>query len=174
MLKCNVYDYTPIFSESKVSEMICLNCGKELDNDIRVCPYCGNLIEAIDDSEYYEPIAPQYVEAGYEEGYTEDEAYAEDQDYEQEFVDDDPVYGSAKKSRGFGKKFSMPSVSLPKVSVPRASGLPVHTVLSLGAGGVTKAIGNGCVRRMANPKYPQEYIRDIARVIQDKADFFTP
>ena len=50
----------------------------------------------------------------------------------------------------------------------------LHTVLSLGAGGVTKAIGNGCVRRMANPKYPQEYIRDIARVIQDKADFFTP
>ena len=131
MLKCNVYDYTPIFSESKVSEMICLNCGKELDNDIRVCPYCGNLIEAIDDSEYYEPITPQYVEAGYEEGYAEDEAYAEDQDYEQEFVDDDPVYGSAKKSRGFGKKFSMPSVSMPKVSVPRASGLPVHTVLSL-------------------------------------------
>lgn len=50
----------------------------------------------------------------------------------------------------------------------------LHTVLSLGAGGVTKTIGNGCVRRMANPKYPQEYIRDIARVIDDKKTFFAP
>ena len=112
--------------------MICLNCGKELDNDIRVCPYCGNLIEAIDDSEYYEEtLEPAYVGESYEEGYAEDESYAQEQDYEQEFVDDDPVYGSAKKSKGFGKKFSMPKFSAPKLSAPRASGLPVHTVLSL-------------------------------------------
>ena len=50
----------------------------------------------------------------------------------------------------------------------------LHTVLSLGAGGVTKTIGDGCVRRMANPKYPQEYIRDISRVIDDKKTFFAP
>ena len=111
--------------------MICLNCGKELDNDIRVCPYCGNLIEAIDDSEYFDVDMPQYREEGYEEGYAHDEAYADEQDYEQgyeeDFVDDDPVYGK----KGFGKKFSMPKVSMPKVSVPRASGLPVSTVVSV-------------------------------------------
>ena len=112
--------------------MICLNCGKELDNDIRVCPYCGNLIEAIDDSAYFEDYqepAPEYVEESYEEGYAADDAYAPEQDYEEEFVDDDPVYGASKKSRG--KKFSMPNISMPKVSVPRASGLPVSTILSL-------------------------------------------
>ncbi len=112
--------------------MICLNCGKELDNDIRVCPYCGNLIEAIDDSEYYEEdMSPIYVEGGYEEGYAAEEGYAEEHDYEEhdyeeEFVDDDPMYGMKK-----GKKFSMPKVSMPKVSVPRASGLPVGTVISV-------------------------------------------
>lgn len=112
--------------------MICLNCGKELDNDIRVCPYCGNLIEAIDDSEYYEEnLDPVYVEESYEEGYAADESYAEEQDYEEEFVDDDPVYAGAKKSRGFGKKISMPKVSMPKFSAPKASGLPVSTILSI-------------------------------------------
>ncbi len=107
--------------------MICLNCGKELDNDIRVCPYCGNLIEAIDDSEYYEEnLDPIFVEDSYEEGYEQNEDYAQEQDYEnEEFVDDDPVYG--KK----GKKFSMPKVSMPKVSMPKASGLPVSTVFSV-------------------------------------------
>ena len=48
----------------------------------------------------------------------------------------------------------------------------LHTVLSLGAGGVTKSIGAGQVTRMANPKYPQEYIRDSARVLEDKQTFF--
>ena len=42
--------------------MICLNCGKELDNDIRVCPFCGNLVEAFDDSIYFEEAAPGYAE----------------------------------------------------------------------------------------------------------------
>ena len=28
--------------------MICLNCGKHVDDDVRVCPFCGALIEAED------------------------------------------------------------------------------------------------------------------------------
>ena len=101
--------------------MICMNCGKEIDNDIRVCPFCGNLVEAFDDSVYYEEEAApeEYYEEGYEEAYDEDEVY------EDAFVDDDPMYG-AKKSRGFGKKLSMPSVSMPKLP-----GLPVSTILSV-------------------------------------------
>ena len=120
--------------------MICLNCGQELDNTTSVCPYCGNIIQAVDDSEYFEEeLHPIYVEGGYQEGYAESESYAQEQDYEEheyeeEFVDDDPVYG--KKSKGFGKKFSMPhvskpNISMPKVSMPRASGLPVSTILSV-------------------------------------------
>ena len=114
--------------------MICLNCGKELDNDIRVCPFCGNLVEAFDDSVYFEEAAPGYAEESYEEGYAPVETYAHDEDYgedeyaedegyEEEFVDDDPVYAKGRK----GKKFSMPAVSMPKVSVP---GLSLSTILS--------------------------------------------
>ena len=28
--------------------MICLNCGKHVDDDVRVCPFCGSAIEATD------------------------------------------------------------------------------------------------------------------------------
>lgn len=45
----------------------------------------------------------------------------------------------------------------------------LHTVLSLGAGGVTKSIGAGSVRRAANPKYPQEYIQNIDAIQAEKA-----
>ncbi|MDY3015398.1 MAG: coproporphyrinogen dehydrogenase HemZ [Evtepia sp.] len=48
----------------------------------------------------------------------------------------------------------------------------LHTVLSLGAGGVTKTIGEGCVKRLANPKYPQEYLRDLDRIIEEKTTYF--
>ena len=49
----------------------------------------------------------------------------------------------------------------------------LHPVLSLGAGGVTKAVdlAQGCVRRLSNPKYPQEYLREQERIIQDKAQW---
>ena len=111
--------------------MICLNCGKEIENDIRVCPFCGNLVEIFDDSVYFEEAAPEYTESSYEEGYApvetyaEDdnygEKYAEDEGYEEEFVDDDPVYARGRK----GKKFSMPAVSMPKMPA-----LPLSTILS--------------------------------------------
>ena len=48
----------------------------------------------------------------------------------------------------------------------------LHTVLSLGAGGVTKLIDyrKGSLRRLSNPKYPQEYIREGPRMIQEKRE----
>ncbi len=45
----------------------------------------------------------------------------------------------------------------------------LHSVLSLGAGGVTKLIGEGTVHRIANPKYPQEYLQTIRQIQQGKA-----
>ena len=45
----------------------------------------------------------------------------------------------------------------------------LHTVLSLGAGGVTKFVGEGTVRRAANPKYPQEYLQNSGRIAAEKA-----
>lgn len=111
--------------------MICLNCGKELDNDLRVCPYCGNLVEVFDDSVYFEEPASEYVEGGYEEGYAPEESYApiepvreeyyaedydeehyDEEEYdEDDFEDDEPRYARGKK----GKKFSVPAVSVPKL-----------------------------------------------------------
>lgn len=47
----------------------------------------------------------------------------------------------------------------------------LHTVLSLGAGGVTKAIGGRTVRRLANPKYPQEYLQNAAAIQAEKSSW---
>ncbi|MEG2000225.1 MAG: coproporphyrinogen dehydrogenase HemZ [Evtepia sp.] len=47
----------------------------------------------------------------------------------------------------------------------------LHSVLALGAGGVTKAVNHseGKVTRLANPKYPQDYIRDIGKICETKS-----
>ena len=42
---------------------------------------------------------------------------------------------------------------------------------SLGAGGVTKAIGGRTVRRLANPKYPQEYLQNAAAIQAEKSSW---
>lgn len=49
----------------------------------------------------------------------------------------------------------------------------LHTVLSLGAGGMTKIVDRtkGTIRRISNPKYPQEYIRDSERIQNGWAEF---
>lgn len=44
----------------------------------------------------------------------------------------------------------------------------LHTVLSLGAGGVTKLVQGSRLRRLSNPKYPQEYLREIDRITGEK------
>ncbi len=67
--------------------MICLNCGKTVDDDVRVCPFCGSLIESSEDAAYEpappveEPIAPPPVSDR-----------IPDEDAEERFYDDDPVY----------------------------------------------------------------------------------
>ncbi len=46
----------------------------------------------------------------------------------------------------------------------------LHTVVSVGGGGVTKLVdaARGRIERVSNPKYPQEYIREIEKTIRDK------
>ena len=46
----------------------------------------------------------------------------------------------------------------------------LQTVLSLGAGGVTKLVnpGTGKIQRLANPKYPKEYLESWERIAADK------
>ena len=46
----------------------------------------------------------------------------------------------------------------------------LHTVVSLGAGGVTKLIGGGKILRLANPKFPQDYLSGLDRVLGQKAE----
>ncbi|MCD8144768.1 MAG: hypothetical protein LUD79_05455 [Oscillospiraceae bacterium] len=46
-----------------------------------------------------------------------------------------------------------------------------HTILALGGGGSTKLTNpaTGKIVRITNPKYPYEYIRDIEKIIANKA-----
>lgn len=48
----------------------------------------------------------------------------------------------------------------------------LHTVLALGGGGVTKLVNttSGKIKRLADPKYPYEYIANIAQIAEEKAD----
>jgi oxygen-independent coproporphyrinogen-3 oxidase len=46
----------------------------------------------------------------------------------------------------------------------------LHSILSLGAGGMTKIIRPGSIQRLSNPKYPQEYIRDIQEIAAKKRE----
>ena len=53
----------------------------------------------------------------------------------------------------------------------------LHTIVSLGGGGVTKLVDphTGRIERIANAKYPQEYLRGLDQMIREKsrvADFF--
>ena len=44
----------------------------------------------------------------------------------------------------------------------------LQTVVSLGAGGVTKLTGGGRILRLTNPKYPHDYLAGLDRVLGQK------
>lgn len=46
----------------------------------------------------------------------------------------------------------------------------LHTILALGGGGVTKLVWprTGKIERVSNPKYPQEYLRDVDKICGEK------
>ena len=46
----------------------------------------------------------------------------------------------------------------------------LHSILSLGSGGITKAVDGTKVERLANPKYPHEYIRNIDEISRKKEE----
>ena len=46
----------------------------------------------------------------------------------------------------------------------------LHTVVSLGAGGVTKLIRDGTILRFTNPKFPQDYLSGLDKVLGQKAE----
>lgn len=53
----------------------------------------------------------------------------------------------------------------------------LHSVISLGAGGVTKLIGNGTILRLTNPKYPHDYLSGLDKVLRQKEElkaFYIP
>ena len=48
-----------------------------------------------------------------------------------------------------------------------------HTIVSLGGGGMNKVnLPDGSLQRFHNPKFPEEYIRDIDKVLKDKEELF--
>ena len=71
--------------------MICLNCGKTIDDDLKVCPFCGSLTETYADGPaFYEEPAEQEPAP----------SLPDEEDNAQDFFDDDPVYGSGKPAAG--------------------------------------------------------------------------
>jgi hypothetical protein len=51
--------------------MICLNCGKHVDDDVRVCPFCGSVIADADEAQEADPLpitisAKERGEGGFE------------------------------------------------------------------------------------------------------------
>ena len=49
----------------------------------------------------------------------------------------------------------------------------VHTILSLGAGGMNKVnLPDGTLHRFHNPKFPEQYIDQIASVLSQKDELF--
>ena len=81
--------------------MICLHCGKAIDDDLKVCPFCGNLVDVPDATSDYE-AAPSAD--------SPDANYPPDSNLDdgQDFFDENPVYPEPRKP---GKGFSMPSLS---------------------------------------------------------------
>ena len=52
----------------------------------------------------------------------------------------------------------------------------LHSVLSLGAGGVTKLVdrASGAIRRISNPKYPYEYMEQLPNILEQKGTLWDP
>ena len=46
----------------------------------------------------------------------------------------------------------------------------LHSILSLGSGGITKIVSGTKIQRLSNPKYPHEYIRDIDSITAKKRE----
>ena len=48
----------------------------------------------------------------------------------------------------------------------------LHSILALGGGGVTKLFWprTGKIERFANPKFPQEYLRDLDKLCREKLE----
>ena len=70
--------------------MICLHCGKAIDDDLKVCPFCGNLIETDENAPAYKRSA-DLPDA--------DPAPALDPDDGQDYFDENPVYPEPREPR---------------------------------------------------------------------------
>ena len=94
--------------------MICLNCGKTIDDDLKVCPFCGSLTEA------YEAVPSYYDTPAGEDAPAADlpDAAPDAEDDARDFFDEDPVYappqpekpGKAPKLPNIGGSFNLSAV----------------------------------------------------------------
>ena len=72
--------------------MICLNCGKAIDDDLKVCPFCGSMTDGYNAAPSYGGGAPADMPAADPEP-----AQAFDDDG-QDFFDENPVYPEPRKT----------------------------------------------------------------------------
>jgi len=88
--------------------MICLHCGKAIDDDLKVCPFCGNLIEADDNAPAYKSSADLH---------DADTAPDLDPDDGQDFFDENPVYPEPRKPRkSLGVSSNLPALILSAIA----------------------------------------------------------
>ena len=81
--------------------MICLHCGKAIDDDLKVCPFCGNLVDAPEDAPAYEAEAPADLPDA-------DDPVVSNDDDGQDYFDENPVYPEPREP---GRKLSLPAIS---------------------------------------------------------------
>ncbi len=84
--------------------MTCMYCGKVIDEETGVCPYCGSDLTspAREDQQFY----------------SHEEAF------------EDPVMAAEKTHGKSATKFSMPKFNAPKFSAPKLEGINLQTVLA--------------------------------------------
>ena len=81
--------------------MICLHCGKAIDDDLKVCPFCGSLVDAPEDATVNEAEAPADLP---DADYPPESNIDDGQDY----FDENPVYPEPRKP---GKRLTFSGLS---------------------------------------------------------------
>ena len=103
--------------------MICLHCGKAIDDNLKVCPFCGNQIET-------DSGRPSYAGGRAADLPDADPAPDPDPGDGQDYFDENPVYPEPRKPR---KKLSLAGANLPAlVFAAIACVLSLACLISLG------------------------------------------
>lgn len=72
------------------AKTVCRNCGKKIQDDFAMCPYCGMEVDASEDENEFEDEDDEYEDDEYYEDDEADDEYSDDE--ESEYEDDEEYY----------------------------------------------------------------------------------